>query len=438
MNETKDQLRKKIEEHSATIGIIGLGYVGLPLAVAFGNAGFNVIGVDIDASRLGRISQGLSPVEDVPSEVLAPLVQGKRLRMTDDAKALADADAIVIAVPTPLRKSKDPDVSHIVAASKEVARVLRRGQLIILESTTYPGTTEEILLPQFSEGHLQVGQDIFLAFSPERIDPGNQRYRLREIPKLVGGVTPKCTELAVALYRQIIDQVIPVPNPRVAEMSKLFENIFRSVNIALVNELAIMCRRLGISVWDVIDAAATKPFGFLPFYPGPGIGGHCIPIDPYYLSWKSRLAGYEPRFMAFADEINRQMPTYVVEILTDALNDDGRPIKGSTILVLGVAYKPGVGDARESPAIEILSLLMRKGARVTYTDPHVPSLTLPEGELRSAEWGAIDFGTTAAVLVLTDHPEFDYEAVCGSAPLVVDTRNATRRVTAPKSRVVTL
>src|SRR3990172_1657364 len=438
MSDIKDQLLKKIETRRATIGVIGLGWVGLGWGVGLGEAGFTVIGVDTDPGRLGRIRQGESPVEDVPKEQLAPLVLGKRFSVSDDGREMEAEDAILIAVPTPLRKSKDPDVSHIVAASKEVTKVLRSGQLIILESTTYPGTTEEILLPQIDQGRFQVGRDVFLAFSPERIDPGNQRYSLRQIPKLVGGVTPRCSELAAALYRQIIDRVIPVSSPRVAEMSKLFENIFRSVNIALVNELAIMCRRLGISVWEVIDSAATKPFGFLPFYPGPGIGGHCIPVDPYYLSWKSRLAGYEPRFMAFADEINRSMPGYVVELLTDALNHDGKPVKGSSVLILGVAYKPGVGDARESPAIEILSLLLSKGARVSYTDPYVPTLTVPESEFKSVEWSTIDFGRTDAVLLLTDHPGFDYEIVCRSAPLVVDTRNATQRVRTPKSRIVTL
>src|SRR5574337_248212 len=425
MGQHGDRLRQTIEQHSARIGVIGLGYVGLPLAVAFGKAGFSVIGVDVDADRVARLGRGESSVEDVGSDDLATLVAASRIGVTKDASRLTAADAILICVPTPLGKSKEPDISHIGAAADAVATILRPGQLVVLESTTYPGTTEEVLLPRFTARGLAVGEEVFLAFSPERIDPGNKRFDLRAIPKVVGGVTPRCSEIARLLYGQIIDQVVPVSGPQAAEMVKLFENIFRSVNIALANELAIMCRRLGISVWEVIGAAATKPFGFLPFYPGPGIGGHCIPVDPYYLSWKARLAGYEPKFMAFADEINRQMPAYVVQLATDALNERRRAVRGTKILALGVAYKAGVGDVRESPALEILETLLAKGARVAYVDPHVPRLTLGKDVLSAVPWERADFPAQDLVLILTNHPEFDIARVSREAPLVVDTRNAT-------------
>jgi UDP-N-acetyl-D-glucosamine dehydrogenase len=344
--------------------VVGLGYVGLPLAVAFAKAGMPVIGVDADASRIEHIGRGQSPVEDVPDDELAPLVKTGRLTVRREIAALAAADAIIICVPTPLGKSKEPDISHIVAAADDVAKILRPGQLVVLESTTYPGTTEEVLLPRFAACGLAVGEQFFLAFSPERIDPGNRTWRLQSIPKIVGGITPACRDLAGALYGLVVDRVVPVTSPQAAELVKLFENIFRSVNIALVNELAIMCRRLGLSVWEIIDAAATKPFGFMPFYPGPGIGGHCLPSDPYYLAWRARMKGYEARFIAFADEVNGGMPAYTVQLVADALNDHGRPIRGSRILVLGVAYKPGVGDVRDSPALEIIHMLQQKGARV--------------------------------------------------------------------------
>ncbi len=425
MSPHSQRLRQALEQRSARVGIIGLGYVGLPLAVAFGKAGFSVIGVDVDADRVARLRLGESPVEDVGSDELATLVAASRLAITTDTSALTAADAILICVPTPLGKSKEPDISHIVAAANAVASILRPGQLVVLESTTYPGTTEEVLLPRFTARGLAAGEEFFLAFSPERIDPGNKRFDLRQIPKIVGGITPACVELTRLLYTQIIDRVVPVSGPQTAEMVKLFENIFRSVNIALANELAIMCRRLGISVWEVIEAAATKPFGFLPFYPGPGIGGHCIPVDPYYLSWKARLAGYEPKFMAFADEINRQMPAYVVQLAADALNERGRAVRGAKILALGVAYKAGVGDVRESPALEILETLLAKGARIAYVDPHVPRLTLGQHQLLAVPWQSADLASQDLVLVLTNHPEFDMRRVGGEAPLVVDTRNAT-------------
>ncbi len=418
-----EALRQRLAA-SPTVGVIGLGYVGLPLAVAFAESGATVVGVDLDGRRVAGIAAGRSFVEDVSDATLAPLVAAERLTASDDFSRLKDADAIVICVPTPLGKSKEPDISYIVAAADSIARILRRAQLVVLESTTYPGTTEEILLPRFEARGLRAGEDIFLAFSPERIDPGNARYTVRNIPKVVGGLTPACRELVTALYRRITPDVVPVSGPQTAEMVKLFENTFRSVNIALVNEFAIMCRRLGVPVWEVIGAAATKPFGFMPFLPGPGLGGHCLPSDPYYLSWKVRLAGYEPRFIAFADEINRGMPGYVVQLVTDALNERERAVRGASILVLGVAYKANVGDTRDSPALEIVETLLAKGARVAYHDPHVPAVTVGGTTLRSVP--ATDLGAYDAVLVLTAHTTFDAAAIVRDARLVIDTRNLTR------------
>jgi len=377
---------------------------------------------------VARVRAGESFVEDVPTSTLAGLVTAGRLTATDDVAALKDVDAILICVPTPLGKSKEPDISYIVSAADAVAGVIRRGQLVVLESTTYPGTTQEILLPRFQARGLRAGEDFFLAFSPERIDPGNRRYTLREIPKVVGGLTPACRELAATLYARITRQVVPVSGPETAEMVKLFENTFRSVNIALVNEFAIMCRRLGISVWEVIGAAATKPFGFMPFYPGPGLGGHCLPSDPHYLSWRVRLEGYEPRFIAFADEINRQMPTYVVQLVTDALNERGRAVRGARILALGVAYKANVADTRDSPAIEILQTLLTKGAAAVYHDPFVPSLTLERTTLESIAWRDADLAGRDLVLILTPHNGYDWGAIVREARLVIDTRNATADV----------
>ncbi len=424
---TADALKRRLAA-TPTVGVIGLGYVGLPLAVAFADSGATVIGLDVDPTRVARVRAGESFIEDVSTETLGRLVTAERLTATDDIAAFKDADAIVICVPTPLGKSKEPDISYIVSAADAVAGVIRRGQLVVLESTTYPGTTKEILLPRFEARGLKAGEDFFLAFSPERIDPGNRRYTLREIPKVVGGLTPACRELATALYARVTRQIVPVSAPETAEMVKLFENTFRSVNIALVNEFAIMCRRLGISVWEVIDAAATKPFGFMPFYPGPGLGGHCLPSDPHYLSWRVRLEGYEPRFIAFADEINRQMPAYVVQLVADALNDRGRAVRGARVLVLGVAYKPNVADTRDSPAIEIIQTLLAKGARVAYHDPFVPSLTLDRTTLESIAWRDADLAGRDLVLILTAHRGYDWGAIVREARLVVDTRNATADV----------
>ena len=419
------RLEERLKSRSATVGVVGLGYVGLPLAVAFARAGFRVIGVDADPVRTALLAGGMSPVEDVPAALLAPLVESGRLAIHSSPDALGEADAIVICVPTPLGKSKEPDISFIVAAADGVARVLRPGGLVVLESTTYPGTTDEVLLPRLSRGGLRVGEEFFLGFSPERIDPGNQTWGLSRIPKVVGGVTPACRHLIETLYGQIIDQVVPVSSTQVAEMVKLFENTFRSVNIALVNELAIMCRRLGMSAWEVIGAAATKPFGFMAFYPGPGIGGHCLPSDPHYLSWRTRLAGYEAKFIAFADEINGGMPRYVVQLATDALNDQAKAVRGSRILALGVAYKAGVGDIRDSPALEIIEDFLARGAHLEYADPRVPQIQVGGQLLKSVAWAQADLSAYDLVVLLTAHPEFEPARLVRDARLVLDTRNAT-------------
>ncbi len=431
-------LQTRIEEKTARVAIVGQGYVGLPLAVEFARAGFRVTGLESDGERVAALTRGESYIPDVPTEMLQQVIQAGRFVATSNVAVLADQDVIVLCVPTPLRKSKDPDVSHIVASARDVARCLAPGQLVVLESTTYPGTTEEVLLPMFQERGLRAGQDFYLAFSPERIDPGNPVYQVKEIPKLVGGITPACTRMAAVLYRQIVGQVFELSSPTVAELAKLYENTFRSVNIALANEMALICRHLGVSVWEVIEAAATKPFGFMAFSPGPGIGGHCIPIDPFYLSWKARLNGYEAKFIALADEINRTMPRFVLDLLTDALNERGKPVKGARILVLGVAYKRGVGDVRESPAIEIIEELFRKGAQVQYSDPFVPTLALPDRRLETARMNRELLQWTDVALILTDHREFDYEAIVSQAPLVVDTRYATRGLAAPDGRIVRL
>jgi UDP-N-acetyl-D-glucosamine dehydrogenase len=431
-------LAERILNRTASIAVVGQGYVGLPLAVEFARSGFHVTGIDNDADRVATLARGESYIPDAPSERLAEAMRSGRFTATTDTDVIGGHDVVILCVPTPLRKSKDPDVSHVVASAKEVARQLRSGQLVVLESTTYPGTTDEVLLPMFEERGLKVGVEFFLAFSPERIDPGNPTYRVKEIPKLVGGITPACTRVAALLYRQVVERVMEVSSPTVAELSKLYENTFRSVNIALANELAVICHHLDVSVWEVIDAAATKPFGFMAFSPGPGIGGHCIPIDPFYLSWKARLKGYEAKFVGLADEINGRMPGFVVELLAGALNDRSKPVKGARILVLGVAYKRDVGDIRESPAVEIIGDLLRKGAHVQYADPYVPSLTLQGRKLDSAELKPELLRWTDAALILTDHRDFDYKAIVAEAPLIVDTRNATRGIADPDGRIVRL
>ena len=435
---SESRLAARMRDRTARIAIIGQGYVGLPLAVEFARSGFGVVGVDVDLDRVSALQTGQSCTPDLQSDDLIALIRQGRYEATADFAALQRADVVIICVPTPLRKSKDPDISFVVAAATEVAARFQPGQLVILESTTYPETTEGLLLPIFRGRGAKVGEDFFLAFSPERIDPANPTFKVKDIPKVVGGVTTACTRLAATLYRQIVPRVHEVSSPKVAELAKLYENVFRNVNIALANEFALMCRHLGVSTREVIDAAATKPFGFMPFFPGPGIGGHCIPVDPLYLSWKLRLDGYESRFIALADEINRAMPSYVVDMTAEALNRQRRCLNGARILALGVAYKRGVGDIRESPALEILKRLRDKGADVSYADPHVPSVVLDGVTMKAIEANAEAIAAVDCVLILTDHSEFDYRQVVELAPLVIDTRNATWTIPAPQGKVVAL
>ena len=432
------KLTDSIRDRTARITVIGQGYVGLPLAVEFASAGFAVTGLDVDLDRIETLNAGQSYSPDVDSEALATLLRAGRYEATSSFEALERSDVVIICVPTPLRKSKDPDISFVIAAAEQAALRFRPSQLVILESTTYPGTTEELLLPAFEARGAQVGVNFFLAFSPERIDPGNRSFKVRDIAKVVGGITPTCSRLATLLYRQIIGTVVEVSSPKVAELAKLYENVFRNVNIALANEFALMCRRLGVSTREVIDAAATKPFGFVPFYPGPGIGGHCIPIDPNYLAWKMRLNGYEARFIHLADEINRSMPDYVIELVSEALNQRRHCLNGARILVLGVAYKRGIGDIRESPALEILGRLRERGAEASYADPYVPAVVLHGAELKTVEITDAALEAADCVLILTDHPEFDYQRIVNVASLVVDTRSATQGCPAPGGQVIRL
>jgi UDP-N-acetyl-D-glucosamine dehydrogenase len=433
----RQHLLDRITARTATIGIVGLGYAGLPLAVAFAEAGFRTLGYDLDAGRVAAINAGASYIADVPSERLAAL-KG-RLSATSDDAALADCDAITICVPTPLAKAQAPDISAIVAAADTIARRLRPGQLIVLESTTYPGTTEEVVLPKLAAGGRRAGEDFFLAFAPERIDPGNRHFAARNTPKLVGGVTPACREVASALYGQIVERVVPVSSTRTAEMAKLLENTFRAVNIALVNEMAIMCNALGIDVWEVIDAAATKPFGFMPFYPGPGLGGHCIPVDPFYLSWKLKTLNQTSRFIELAGEINGRMPGFVVGKVVDALNERRQAVNGATVLVLGVTYKADVADTRESPALEILALLAAKGAVVQYHDPYVPRLEVnAQLQLASIALDAATAGAADCVVICANHSSYDWARLAEWARLIVDTRNAMKGITGGRARIVPL
>jgi UDP-N-acetyl-D-glucosamine dehydrogenase len=420
-------LKAKIEGRQARVGIIGLGYVGLPLAVEFCHAGFDVTGFDVDAAKVAEINAGRSYIGDVKSEDLAARVGTGRLRATADMAKLAEMDVVDICVPTPLRKTKDPDMSYVVSAAEQIAKYIHPGMLIVLESTTYPGTTAEVLQPMFEGRGLTVGTDFFLAFSPERVDPSNERFTTRNTPKVVGGTTPGCVEVAAALYRTAIDTVVPVSSTQVAEMVKLLENTFRAVNIGLVNEIALMCHRMDIDVWEVIDAAKTKPFGFMPFYPGPGLGGHCIPIDPFYLSWKARQYHFECRFIELAGHINGSMPDFVVERIGEALNTRKLPINGTRIHVFGVAYKRDVSDMRESPALDVLSLLHRRGADLSYTDPYVPELREADLCLTSVPEAEAADGAECAVIV-TDHKAFDYGAMVRNFPVIVDTRNALKGV----------
>ena len=420
-------LQEKITCKKAKIGIIGVGYVGLPLACEFAKVGFSVVGIDLSKDRIDKINHGISYIQDVPNETLKSLVEGGKLSGSTSFEVLKEVDAVSICVPTPLGKSKDPDISYIVSASEQIAKYLHRDQLVVLESTTYPGTTDEIILPRLEKTGLKVGKDFYLAFSPERVDPGNPNYNTKNTPKIIGGTTPACIEIAQLLYEQAIDTVIPVSSTRSAEMVKLLENTFRAVNIGLVNEIAIMSDRLGINVWEVIDAASTKPFGFTPFYPGPGLGGHCIPIDPIYLSWKLKTLNYNARFIELAGEINTQMPYYVVQKVADALNHVKKSINGSQILMVGVAYKKDIEDTRESPSLDIMRLLEEKGGVISYNDPFVPTLPWGEGKfLKSVDLDPIVLKTLDCVLIGTNHSSYNISDLVEHAPLIIDTRNATK------------
>ena len=439
----KDVLLGKIADRSAVIGVVGLGYVGLPLAVEFAQAGFTVVGFDVSERVVAELQAGRSHIQDVAASDIQALVRAGRFTATTDPARLGEADAISIAVPTPLVKTRDPDMSYVPAARDTIAASAHPGQLVVLESTTYPGTTRELLQPVMEELGLVVGEDVFLAFSPERVDPGNPVYHTKNTPKVVGGVTPACTEVATALYAACIDTVVPVSTPEAAELVKLLENTFRSINIALANEMAIMCDKLGVDVWEVIDAAATKPFGFMKFTPGPGIGGHCIPLDPHYLAWKMRTLNYKTRMIDLASEINSQMPAFVVEKVMLALNGDRKAVNGARVLVLGVAYKRDINDVRESPALDVIRLLESFGAEVAYHDPFVPVIRADphhgtSTDMESVELTPAELAKADAVVIVTDHRGVDYQAVVDHASVVVDARNATRTVIPGKARVVSL
>ena len=424
-------LKQKFLDKNACIAVVGLGYVGLPLAIAFTEAGFNVIGLDVSKQRIESLNMGLSHVEDVPSEKIKNLVNKNKIGnilFSHDYTDLTEADAVIICVPTPLSKSGDPDMTYVASAGKDISRNISPQTLIVLESTTYPGATKDMLVPIIFDGNkgFSLGDNIYVAFSPERIDPGRKDYDIKTTPKVIGGITENCSELAVSLYGTVVETPIVVPDTTTAEMVKLLENTFRATNIALVNEVAIMCDRLGVDVWEVIEAAETKPFGFMSFYPGPGLGGHCIPIDPKYLSWKMKQIGYEARFINLADEINSSMPTFVKEKLKQVFLEKGKQVKGSNILILGVSYKPDISDTRESPALDLIELLNYEGANISYSDPHVPELILPDGsKLHSNDLKDGDFNTIDAVIIVSNHKLFDLPLLSGKVDLIIDTRNAT-------------
>ncbi|MGQ0649845.1 MAG: nucleotide sugar dehydrogenase [Gemmatimonadaceae bacterium] len=434
----REQLLGRIKDRSAVVGVVGLGYVGLPLAMEFAKAGFTVIGYDVSQRTVDSLVAGRSHIHDVPSDDVAAQVKAGRFEATTIEGRLRDCDAISIAVPTPLSKTRDPDMSYVQAATDAIARNCRPGMLVVLESTTYPGTTREVLQPRIEEKGLTVGTDVFLAFSPERVDPGNARWHTKNTPKVVGGVTAACTEVAAALYSACIDTVVAVASAEAAELVKLLENTFRAVNIGLVNEMAIVCDKLGVDVWEVIEAAATKPFGFMKFTPGPGIGGHCIPLDPHYLAWKMRTLNYKTRFIDLASEINSEMPEYVVRKVARALNDYKKAVNGSTVLMLGVAYKKDIDDMRESPALDVMRLLEERGAQVVYHDPWVPRFRENGHEVEGVALTAELLSRSDAVVIVTDHSNVDYQLVVDHAPLVIDTRNATLRTRASKAHIVPL
>lgn len=438
MSDAKRSLLQKIDDRSAVTAVIGLGYVGLPLAMELAEAGFRVVGYDVSERVVAQLMRGESHIQDVPAAQVAKHVKGGRFVATTDATQLKAADTVSIAVPTPLAKTRDPDMSYVLSAAETIADQARPGQLIVLESTTYPGTTRELLQPRLEAKGLTVGRDVFLAFSPERVDPGNPTWNTKNTPKVVGGITPACGEVAAAFYASTVDTVVPVSSPEAAELVKLLENTFRSVNIGLVNEMAIVCERLGVDVWEVIDAAATKPFGFMKFTPGPGIGGHCIPLDPHYLAWKMRALNYKTRFIDLASEINSSMPDFVVEKAAHALNEDRKAVNGSRVLVLGIAYKRDIDDMRESPALDVMRLLEQRGATVRYHDPFVPTFREDGHEASSVPLTTDELAAADAVVIVTDHSTVDYQRVADHARLVVDTRNAMARVRPSAARVIPL
>ena len=435
----KEILVSKLQNHTATVGILGLGYVGLPLAAAFGEAGLKVIGVDLDERKISSINQGISYIQDVPSEQVSRLVKAGLLVASTDFSLLQEADAVSICVPTPLRKEGDPDLSFILSATEQLAKYMHPGMVVVLESTTYPGNTREVLLPKLGvELGLTAGKDFFLAFSPERVDPGREDWNTYNTPKVIGGITPICSEVAAIYYSQALKTIVPVSSAEAAEMAKLLENTFRMINIGLVNEMALMCNRLGIDVWEVIDAAATKPFGFMKFTPGPGLGGHCIPIDPLYLSWKLRALKYTARFIELASEINTNMPRHVVNLVMDGMNSQGKALKDHRVLVLGAAYKPDINDLRESPALDVIGLLKQKGALVLYHDPFIPQLRHDDWELISVPDLMAAVRAVECVVIVTNHSAYDYPAILEAAKLVVDTRNALGKLGKNNPKVVRL
>jgi UDP-N-acetyl-D-glucosamine dehydrogenase len=435
--DSADVLARKIRERTARIGVIGLGYVGLSLAVEFAKSGLQVTGIEIDADKVARLRSGESYIQDVKPYQVKGLIADGKLSVVDDYHVLSQLDAVSICVPTPLSKTKDPDISYIATATKEIVTHLHPGQLVVLESTTYPGTTDEVILPELQKTGLQVGQEFFLAFSPERIDPGNAQYGTHNTPKIIGGVTARCAQAAKSLYEVAIDRVVVVSSARTAEMVKLLENTFRAVNIGLVNEVALMCDRLKIDVWEVIEAAATKPFGFMPFYPGPGLGGHCIPVDPYYLAWKLKTLDYKARFIELAAEINTSMPWYVVSKVVDALNEQRKSINGSNILVLGVTYKRNTNDLRESPALDIIKILQGKGATVSFYDTYAVDLINLDGAIHVALEKEV-VQAADCVIIATDHSNVNYEWVIAHAQLVLDTRNVAKHVSPGCAKVIKL
>lgn len=434
----KDVLLGKIRERKACVGVVGLGYVGLPLAIEFAKAGFKVIGYDLSERVVGNLSSGESHIQDVPSEDVANAVEAGTLEATTDEHRLSEMDVVLIAVPTPLSKTRDPDMTYVLASSDAIARNCHPGMLVVLESTTYPGTTRELMQPKLESNGLVVGEDIFLAFSPERVDPGNKVWHTKNTPKVVGGITEACTEVAVALYASCLDTIVPVSSSETAELTKLLENTFRAVNIAMVNEMAMVCDRLGVNVWEVVEAAATKPFGYMKFLPGPGIGGHCIPLDPHYLAWKMRTLNYKTRFIDLASEINSEMPAMVAEKVSRALNDDRKAVNGSRILVLGVAYKRDIDDVRESPALDVIRLLELDGADVVFHDPYVPVIREDGHARMGVELTDKELERSDAVVIITDHSSIDYQRVLDRAAVIVDTRNVTARLTSTKGRVISL